>query len=195
MLQATVYAGIQATNVQPGQAVGIIGIGGLGTLGVQFAKALGHPVVAIDNRPEGRELATAFKHKADLVIDPADPGAIDKIKQFSKAGLPALVGCTDNVEINSWALKLLRPNAKFVPLGLHVDGFRFNSFTLIFQQISVVGSVVATQAQAQEMLDIAAKHDVQSWITEVPLDRAGEMPQLYMNPHLKGRLVVKVSDE
>lgn len=45
------------------------------------------------------------------------------------------------------------------------------------------------------MLDTAAKHDVKSWVTEIPLERAGELPQLYMDPHLKGRLVVKISDE
>lgn len=57
---------------------------------MQYAKALGHPVVAIDNRREGRELATAFANKADLVLDSNDPDAIAKVKQFSNAGLPSL---------------------------------------------------------------------------------------------------------
>lgn len=66
---------------------------------------------------------------------------------------------------------------------------------MIFQQISVVGSVVATRKQAQDMLDLAAEKDVRSWVTEVSLDEAPGLPERYMNPHLKGRLVVKIADE
>ena len=69
--------------MQMSDPVGIIGIGGLGTLAVQFAKALGHPVLALDNRQEGRDLATEFELKADIVLDPNDAGAIDKIKAWS----------------------------------------------------------------------------------------------------------------
>lgn len=190
------WGGIYATKVEPGEPIGIIGIGGLGSLAVQFAKALGHPVVAIDNRVEGRELATAFSLKADLVLSPDDPDAVAKVKNWAgNAGLPALVGCTDNVEVNHWALKLLRPNkGVFAPLGLHVEGFKFNAFDLIFQQLTVVGSLVSTRDQAQEMLYCIAKHGIRSWITEIPLERAGELPKLYSDPHLKGRLVVKISD-
>lgn len=111
------------------------------------------------------------------------------------AGLLALVGCTDNIEVNKWALKLLRPNAGvFAPLGLRVEGFKFDAFDLIFQQLSVVGSLVSTKEQAQEMLDCVAKHGIKSWITEIPLERAGKLPELYMDPHLKGRMVVKISE-
>lgn len=163
---------------------------------MQLAKALGHPVVAIDNRPEGRDLATAFKLKADLVIDSNDPDTISAVKQFAgKAGLPALVVCTDNVPVNEWALKLLRPHGIIVPLGLPAEGFHFNAFDLVFQELVIVGSLVATRVEAQKMLDTVAKFDIQSYITEVPLERAGELPGLYMDKHLKGRLVVKVSDE
>jgi D-arabinose 1-dehydrogenase-like Zn-dependent alcohol dehydrogenase len=129
------------------------------------------------------------------VLSSDDPEAIQKVKQFSKSGLPALVSCTDNVEVNAWALNLLGYGSFFVPLGLHTEGFKFNAFSIIFHEITVVGSVVASQKQIQEMLGFAAEHDVKSWVTELPLDKAGELPELYMDPHLKGRLVVKISDE
>ncbi|KAF2867473.1 alcohol dehydrogenase GroES-like domain-containing protein [Massariosphaeria phaeospora] len=191
----TVWAGIEATKVAPGEPIGIIGIGGLGSLAVQFAKALGHPVVAVDNRNEGRELATALTLKADLVVSPDDPDVISKIKKWAgKGGLPSLVGCTDNVEVNKWAMKLLRPKGGvFVPLGLPVDGFKIPAFDLVFQQSTVVGSLVSNRAQAQAMLDCVAKHGIRSWITEIPLERAPELPTLYMDAHLKGRLVVNMA--
>lgn len=97
--------------------------------------------------------------------------------------------------MTEWALNLVRPNGFFVPLGLPPEGWKPNAFTVIFNQISVVGSVVVSKEQAQDMLDTTARYGVKSGIAEVPLDRAGKQPEVYMNPHLKGRLVVKIADE
>lgn len=63
------WGGIKAAKVNPGAPVGVIGIGGLGSFAIQFFKALGHPTVAIDRRPEALQLATELPLKADLVID------------------------------------------------------------------------------------------------------------------------------
>lgn len=150
--------------------------------------------MAIDNRIEGRDLATTFPLKADLVIDSADPDAITKIKEWSgHGGLPALVCCTDNIAVSKWGLKLLRPHGTYVPLGLPVDDYTFDAFDLVFRELTIVGSLVATQKQAQEMLNAAGAHGIKSWITEIPLERAPELPELYMDQHLKGRLVVNIS--
>jgi len=66
---------------------------------VQFAKALGHKVVAIDNRAEGRSLATESRLKADLVVDFEDAKAVEKIKAWAgRDGLAAVIVCTDNLE-------------------------------------------------------------------------------------------------
>ena len=187
------WGGIHSAKVAPGEAIGIIGIGGLGSLAVQFAKALGHPVVAIDNRPEGRELATEAPLKADLVLDSETPEAVSKVKEFvGKGGLAAIIVCTDTVSVTEWSLNLLRPNGVCVPLGLPVAGFHFNAFTAVFQQITVVGSLVATQAETQKMLDTVAKHGIRSHLTVLPLEEAIHLPERYMDKHLKGRLVVKL---
>ncbi|KAF2797520.1 putative alcohol dehydrogenase, partial [Melanomma pulvis-pyrius CBS 109.77] len=189
---ATVWGAIQSGKVAPGASIGVIGIGGLGSLAVQFAKALGHPVVAIDNRLEGRDLATEFPLKADLVLDSQDPEAVFKAKTYAgKGGLSAIIVCTDDVPVIEWSLNLLRPNGVCVPLGLPVSSLQFNSFTLIFQQITVVGSLVATQAEAQKMLDTAAKFGIRSHVTVIPIEKAVDLPDLYMDKHLKGRLVVR----
>lgn len=172
--------------------MGIVGIGGLGELGVQFCKALGHPTVAIDNRPEGRELATEFSLKADLVVDYNDKEAVDKIKQWAgRGGLAGIVVCTDNVEATQWSLKTLRPHGVCVPLGLPVEGFNFGSFDLVFNELLIKGSLVATRLEVENMLQIVGSCGVQSHVRTVPFEKTPELPEMYMDKHLKGRLVMK----
>ena len=91
------WAGIAAAGLPPSEPIGIIGIGGLSSLAVQFAKALGHQVVAIDDRSEGRDLATEIPLKADLVVDYNDAQAVEKIVSWTgKGGLAGAVICTDS---------------------------------------------------------------------------------------------------
>ncbi|KAK5064727.1 hypothetical protein LTR84_000561 [Exophiala bonariae] len=192
---ATTWAGIEASRVKPGDPIGIVGIGGLGSLAVQFAKALGHPVVAVDNRPEGRALAQETPLKADLVVDFNDKDATEKIKNWAgDGGLPAIVITTDNNDATDWMLSTLRPHGVAVPLGLPVPNVQFDSFALVFQELLIVGSVVSTKEQAAAMLETVAKHGIRSHITTIPLEKVPEaLPGAYMDPHLKGRLVVKIA--
>lgn len=173
--------------------VGIIGIGGLGSLAVQFAKALGHSVVAIDNRPEGRALAIEAALKADYVVDFNDPDAVSKIKTWAgRDGLAAVIGCTDNVESIEWCLNVLRPRGIAVPLGLPVESIKFNAFTLIFQEQTIKGSLVATRDQVEDMLQIVDRYGVKSHVTTVRMEDGPKLTDMYMDPHLKGRLVMKM---
>jgi threonine dehydrogenase-like Zn-dependent dehydrogenase len=106
-----------------------------------LTRPLGYPVVAIDNRPEGLALAIEAPNpslNADLVIDSTSPTALLDIKKWAGgSGLPAVVCCTDDVPIIEWGLELLRPQGVYVPLGLPTESLRFNSFTLIFKELTV----------------------------------------------------------
>ncbi|KAF2190015.1 GroES-like protein [Zopfia rhizophila CBS 207.26] len=155
---ATVWAGLHEAKVEPSQPIGVIGIGGLGSLAVQLAKAVGHPVVAIDNRPERRELGTEFPLKADLVVDSQDSEAI----------------------------------AKCVPLGVPTRGCQFNSFDLIFKTLTIKGSLAANRIQTEEMSKTVAKFNIRSHVTTIPLGKVPDVTDLYMDPHLKGRLVMNI---
>jgi D-arabinose 1-dehydrogenase-like Zn-dependent alcohol dehydrogenase len=173
--------------------VGIVGIGGLGTLAVQFAKAMGHTVVAVDNRAEGRELATAFSLKADLVVNPDEDDAVEKIKQWAgRDGLAAVIVCTDHVGITKWSLTTLRPHGVAVPLGLPVEGFSFDAFALIFNEITIKGSLVSNRWQAEDMMAAVARHGIKSHLNVVTMKDGPKLPELYMDQHLKGRLVMKI---
>ncbi|RYP49352.1 hypothetical protein DL768_004912 [Monosporascus sp. mg162] len=85
---ATVWGALEkATNgLKPGDTVAVVGIGGLGHLGVQFSRATGFRTIAVDSRPEGRQLATEVSNpalKPDLVIDSTSPDATKEIFEFT----------------------------------------------------------------------------------------------------------------
>lgn len=180
-----------STELTKRAPIGIIGIGGLGGYAVQFAKALGHLVVAIDNRPQGRELATEMPLPADLVVDSNDPAAVEEVKSWAgRVGLAAVLVCTDNVAVTEWFLNLLRPHGVCVPVGLPVEGFHFSAFTLIFSELVIKGSLVITPEEAEEMMKIVARFGVRQKVTTFTMDEAPGVVERYKASDLKGRLVL-----
>ncbi|KAL1631093.1 hypothetical protein SLS56_004619 [Neofusicoccum ribis] len=190
-------AGIAAAQLRPGVPVAVVGVGGLGQLAVQFLKALGHPTVAIDNRVEGLELASEAGPealRADAVVDFKADDAAEQVAQFAGEGgaVAAVIVCTESVEATEWSLKLLQPHGVVVPLGLPVEGFHFNAFDIVFKELIVRGSLVATKGQVDEMLAVVDKHGIRSHVTTVGFEDVPRLPELYMDKHLKGRLVLKM---
>ncbi|KAK5174242.1 uncharacterized protein LTR77_001322 [Saxophila tyrrhenica] len=191
MLTESSGGALKASGVTGPAPVGVLGIGGRTR---NFAKALGHPVVAMNNREEGRTLAKELPLPADRIIDYNDPEAVSKIKDWSgRDGLAAILGCTDNVEANAWCLNTLRPHGVCVPVGLPVDpGFMFSAFKLNFSELVIKGSLVATRNQVEDMMQVVAKHCIKGHVTTVTMEEAVNLPKMYLDSHLKGRLVVKL---
>ncbi|RAH67338.1 alcohol dehydrogenase [Aspergillus aculeatinus CBS 121060] len=171
----------------------VIGVGGLGYLALQFAAGLGHPTVAIDNRPEGRQLASELPThlRPGKVADYNSLKATKEVVEFAGGGgLAAVLVCTDSVDATEWSLKLLRPHGVCVPLGLPVEGFWLSACDIIFKELIVRGSLVANQRLLSDMMNFVAEKGVRSHVQTVKLEEAMDLPDRYMDPHLKGRLVV-----
>lgn len=188
------WTGIKAAKLKPKAPVGVIGIGGLGSLAVQFLKALGHPTVAIDRRAEGLQLAVETPLKADLVVDSTSPTAVEQIREWTAdhEGLAAVVVCTDDVPANEWSLKPLKVHGTCVVLGLPTDPLRFNAFDLIFKELTIIGSLVATVEETRKMMTVVEEFGIKSHLNVLSMDQAPDLAALYMDPHLKGRLVMKM---
>lgn len=200
-LHATVWEALQkaTARLEPGNPVAIVGIGGLGHLGVQFAKALGFRTIAIDMRPEGRQLATDVSSPglmADLVVDSTSPCATEEIFRFTNAeGVAAAVVCTDSLAANTWTLSLLRIGGVLVPLGLPVESWRFDSDVLVFRELVIRGSYVAGIESAKRMMRVVQRSGIRSRVTIVPFKSLPGIFELYREKSFSGRLVVQISDE
>jgi D-arabinose 1-dehydrogenase-like Zn-dependent alcohol dehydrogenase len=191
--QATVWGALQKLKpeVKLGETVAIVGIGGLGQLGVQFAKAMGYKTVAIDNRPEGLRLArdTSESLKPDLIIDSSDREILD----FTAGeGLAGVIVCTDSIEANAWSLQQLGNGGVMVPVGLPKDRWQFDSEAMVFRELTIRGVYVASTEEVEEMLKVVATHNIASHITLVPFDQIPSIVEKYTDQSMKGRLVVQI---
>jgi D-arabinose 1-dehydrogenase-like Zn-dependent alcohol dehydrogenase len=183
-------------DVQLGDAVAIVGIGGVGHLGVQFAKALGYKTVAIDNRPEGRQLAQEVPEqlRPDLVVDSTASDADEKILELTLGeGLAGIVVCTDSIQANAWSFQQLGNKGVMVPLGLPADKWQFDSEALVFRELTIRGSYVTSADEVEEMLKVVAEHNISSHLTVLDFDQIPSLVERYSHSSMKGRLVIKIA--
>jgi D-arabinose 1-dehydrogenase-like Zn-dependent alcohol dehydrogenase len=183
-------------DVVVGEAIGIVGIGGVGHLGIQFAKALGYRTVAIDNRHEGRQLALDLPDhlKPDLVVDSTVEDADQKILEFTlNEGLAGIVVCTDSIQANVWSLQQLGNRGVMVPLGLPKDKWQFDSEAMVFRELTIRGSYVASAEEVESMLKTVAQHGIASHLTILPFQEIPSLVEKYSHASMKGRLVIQIT--
>jgi D-arabinose 1-dehydrogenase-like Zn-dependent alcohol dehydrogenase len=183
--------------VKPGEAVAIVGIGGVGHLGVQLAKALGYRTVAIDNRAQGRQLALDLPDhlKPELVIDSKSDDAEKKIVEFTAGeGLAGIVVCTDSIEANTWSLQQLGNKGVMIPLGLPTDKWQFDSDVMVFRELTIKGSYVASAEEVEEMLKIVGEHGISSHLTVLDFTQIPSLVERYLHNSMKGRLIIKIAE-
>lgn len=198
---ATVWGSLEkaTAGLASGEVVAIVGIGGLGHLGLQFAKALGFHTIAVDSRPAGRQLATEMANpnlRPDLVVDSSDTeAATSSIFEFTQGeGVAAAVVCTDSIEANRWALKTLRVGGVMGILGLPPKPWQFDAEPLVFRELTIKGSYVAGRKATERMVETVRKAGIQSCLTTISFGEIPDIVKMYEDKSFKGRLVVRLHD-
>ncbi|KFA76952.1 hypothetical protein S40288_05221 [Stachybotrys chartarum IBT 40288] len=185
-------------DLQSGDAVAIVGTGGLGYLGIQFCRALGFHTIAIDNKKVALELTKEIPGNLgpDVVVDSSKPqDASKEIHELTRGeGLAAAVVCTDSLEANEWTLGLLRAGGTMVALGLPPDKWRFDPSTLVFRELTIKGSYVSSIDSAEQMMKVVDEHGIRSHVTKVPFADVASVVDTYQEESFKGRLVVKIAE-
>lgn len=156
----TIYRGVTLSGVKKGEHLAIVGSGGgLGHLGVQFAKALGMKVIGVDARDEG--LALTREAGADIVID-ARPGLKQVVKQIHDAtngGVVTTLNVSDAASAMATACAITRLHGTVIQIAQPenvVVPFR----ELVFRDIRVRGSLISTPQEARDMLQLVAEHGI-----------------------------------
>jgi len=161
----TVYAPLVRCGVKKGVKVGVIGIGGLGHLGLQFASKLGADVTAISTSDRKKE--DALKLGAQHFLISKDSDAMAKQAQSFDVIL-----CTANGQQNDYSnwFKLLAPRGKFIMVGMP-DGLiiPIQLPALAGSEGEFISSVVGPPSVIKEMLKFASENDVRPWIETLPL--------------------------
>ncbi|KAJ5014519.1 alcohol dehydrogenase [Colletotrichum sp. SAR 10_99] len=191
----SIYGGIKRAAVPPGGSIGIVGIGGLGHIGTQLAKAMGYKVVAIDVKQSALDLSASYPLKPDLTLlatTPA-PDAVSQITQVvggAYPGLDATVLATDALAAFKFAAAVTRKHGTLVLLGQPDAGITMTYKDVIFRDLKLVGSLVASREDTEELLGLVAEHGVEVKMKEWKIEQAEEMRQEYLGGKGEGKNVV-----
>ncbi len=149
----TVYKGIKETDTKPGDWIAIAGIGGLGHMAVQYAKAMGLRVIAIDIHDEQLKLA---KHlHADLIINAANEDPVAVVQKKVKGAHGVLVTAVSPGSFTQ-AVGMLRRKGTVALVGLPSGDFKLSIFDMVLNRKTVRGSIVGTRLDLEEALTFAA---------------------------------------
>ncbi|PGH14558.1 hypothetical protein AJ80_05878 [Polytolypa hystricis UAMH7299] len=165
----TVYSPLLKNNAGPGKSVGIIGIGGLGHLGLQFARAMGCDRVTAISRTGSKRSDALDSLGADTFI------ATDEDKDWAKThgGTLDLIVSTvssANMPLSKY-LRLLKMNGQFVQVGAPEDPFpSFQVWPLIQKNIKMGGSSIGSPNEIRLMLQLAADKKILPWVEERPME-------------------------
>lgn len=181
----------------PVQTLLIVGAGGgLGHLGVQFARALGLRVVAVEARDEG--MMAAREAGADAVVDArAEEGCVAAVQQATAGGLgaDAALVLSDTAGSTALACAATRVHGTVVQLA-QPDEVVVPFWELVFRDIHLVGSLLATSAESRAMVDHVATHQTAVQVTALDgLDRVDELLALVHGGSLRGRAAIVVDRE
>jgi len=186
----TTYKGLKQTEARPGQWVVISGVGGLGHVAVQYAKAMGLHVAAIDIGPE--KLRLARKLGAEITVDAEDEDPVVKI-QKEIGGAHAVLVTAVSLPAFKQALGVLRRGGTCVLNGLPPGQFPISIFDLVLNGQTVRGSIVGTPKDLGEALELAAEGKVKATIETQPLAAINSIFDRLKKGKVNGRVVLDIA--
>jgi propanol-preferring alcohol dehydrogenase len=189
-----VCAGITTFNAlrntaRAGDTVAIQGVGGLGHLGVQFARKMGLRTVAIGGGPDKEHLAQKFG--AHIYIDAKAQDAAAALQKLGGADV-ILATAPSGAAIGS-LLPGLKTRGKLAVVGVSGDAIPVNGVPLIFGGRSVVGSLTGRAIETQDTLDFSVLTDVRPMIETLPLAKAEEAYKRMMDGKARFRVVLTMT--
>ena len=166
----TVFNSLRRTGAGPGDLVAILGIGGLGHLGVQFAVKMGFRTVAIARGPEKGELARQLG--AHHYID-STAGDVAKALQ-ALGGATVVLGTAASSAAMAQTVRGLLPRGELITIGVTADPLPISPVQLINSGKSIVGHPSGTAKDVEDTMHFAVLSGVRAWIEELPLAQAAD---------------------
>jgi propanol-preferring alcohol dehydrogenase len=183
----TTYKGLKETEARPGQWVVISGIGGLGHLAVQYARAMGLRVIAVDIAADKLELARRLG--AEFVVNAHDEDAAAAVQRLVGGAHAALVTAVSTSAFDT-AVRLLRRGGTCVLVGLPPGEFPTPIFEVVLKRITIRGSIVGTRADLYEALDMAARGNIEVAYETRALEEINDIFADLEEGRITGRIVL-----
>jgi propanol-preferring alcohol dehydrogenase len=184
----TTYKGIKQTRARPGEWLAISGIGGLGHLGIQYAKAMGLKVCAIDI--DDQKLAHAKKLGADLVFNAKNGDPAAQLKKETGGGAHGVLITAPSLPAFKQGVGMTRKLGTCVLVGLPPGEFPVPLFDVVANCISIVGSFVGNRKDMAEALAFAAAGKVKADIELQPLSAINDVFKRLAHGDVPSRVVI-----
>jgi propanol-preferring alcohol dehydrogenase len=184
----TSYKGIKQTGARPGEWLAVSGVGGLGHLAVQYGKAMGLKVCAIDI--DERKLAHAKRLGADCVIDARAPDCIAEVKTATGGGAHGVLVTATSLAAFKQCVGITRKHGTCVLVGLPPGEFPIPLFDVVANCITIRGSFVGTRLDMAEALAFAADGKVKADIELQPLSAINQVFERLGHGDVPSRVVL-----
>jgi alcohol dehydrogenase len=185
----TTFNSLRESGARPGDLVAILGIGGLGHLGVQYARRMGFETVAIARGTDKRE--QALQLGAHHYIDSTTQDVSDELKQLG--GAQTILATVTVADAMSAAVGGLRPRGRMIVVGASPDPMQIPPFALIPGSTGVIGHASGTSKDSEDTLRFSALQDVRPQIETYPLEQAAEGYARMMSGDARFRVVLTMT--
>ncbi len=186
----TTYKGLKETEARPGEWVVISGIGGLGHVAVQYAKAMGLHVAAVDVGDDKLELAKKLGADATVNARTEDVGAaVNKVTGGGAHGV--LVTAVSRAAFAD-ALKMVRRRGTISLVGLPPGDFPTPIFDVVLKRITIRGSIVGTRRDLAEAIEFAAEGKVKPTVHTDKLENINGIFDKLRKGEVEGRVVLEI---
>lgn len=182
----TVYKGLKETEARPGQTVAILGIGGLGHMAVQYAKAMGLYVVAVDIADTKLELARRLG--ADLTVNALEHDPVAEVQ--TAGGVEAVLVTAVSRQSFRQGVDMLAPGGTMSLVGLPPGDFPLPIFDTVLNRKTIRGSIVGTRLDLEESLAFAAEGKVEAQFSTDRLDNINDIFDRMRAGDIDGRIVL-----
>jgi len=166
----TTFNALRHSGAMPGDLVAVLGIGGLGHLGIQFANKFGYKVAAIGRGPENAALAK--KLGASVYIDSKATNGAEALQKLG--GAQVILATAPSSKSMSELIDGLAPNGKLMVIGVTFEPIEVTPVQLITGSRAIQGWAAGTPADSEDTLRFAELTGVRPMIETYPLERAAE---------------------
>lgn len=183
----TTYSPMRRWGLTRGKKVGVVGLGGLGHMGVKFARAFGAHVVVFTTSPNKKE--DALRLGADEVVVSSNADEMQK-----HAGIFDFILDTISADhdINAY-INLLGRDGNLTLVGAPEKHLAVSAFSLLFGRRSISGSLIGGIAETQEMLDFCGKHDITADVEVIPIQKVNEAYERLLKSDVKYRFSIDMA--
>jgi uncharacterized zinc-type alcohol dehydrogenase-like protein len=183
----TTYSPIRRWGDIKGKKVGVVGLGGLGHMGVKFAKAFGAHVVVFTTSPEKKE--DALRLGADEVIISTDR---EQMKAHAGTFNFILDTIAADHDINAY-LAMLGLDGNITLVGAPETPLQVSAFALLFGRKSLSGSLIGGIRETQEMLDFCGEHNITSDVEVIPIQQINAAYERLLKSDVKYRFSIDMA--